>query len=236
MYDIAVVKAITIGDTEAIFEFLSAIPIIKYEINDFIFSFYRGGELKNLTIVNVVATANLLQKIDLNALSRAGLAFNDKAVDSGLIAYSKNKEMKGKVSIITSRKMNGKVSIFASGKMISVGTNNEVDALKDLENVKDTLVSAGVILPISIQIKVPNIVATFDLQKKIDLENLAIEQGMVYEPEQFPGVIFKIDKPYKSTILIFSSGKLVITGLKNKHQIEQTARHCKEMLAGYIRK
>lgn len=191
--------------------------------------------MKDLTIVNVVATANLGQRIDLDLLSRAGLAFQDKATYGDRVTHSKDVEMKGKASVFASGKMKGKVSVFASGKMISVGTRDEMDALRDLENVRDALVNAGVLRPISIRIRVRNTVAVFNLQKKIDLENLAVEQGMIYEPEQFPGVILKIDKPYKSTILIFSSGKLVITGLKNEHQIERTAQRCTELLVEYIR-
>ena len=174
--------------------------------------------MKDLTIVNVVATANLHQKIDLAMLSRVGLAIHDEAVYGGRVAYFKTEEMKGKISI------------FASGKMISVGTKNKEDALGDLEKVRDALVNAKIIHPISIETKIQNTVATLNLRKKLELEDLSVMQGMVFEPEQFPGGVLKLDKPHKSTVLVFSSGRLIITGLKNEHQIEQTARYLKEIL------
>lgn len=43
---------------------------------------------------------------------------------------------------------------------------------------------------------------------------------MVYEPEQFPGGIIKVKEPFKATVLLFASGKAVITGLKSSSQID----------------
>ena len=65
-------------------------------------------------------------------------------------------------------------------------------------------------------------VATSDLGQKIDLNVTAITLGLdkiEYEPEQFPGLVFRLDGP-KVVILVFSSGKLVCTGAKRPEDVE----------------
>jgi transcription initiation factor TFIID TATA-box-binding protein len=52
----------------------------------------------------------------------------------------------------------------------------------------------------------------------------------IYEPEQFPGAILRLKEPFKTTILIFASGKAVITGLKSSIQIEPIVQQLKELL------
>ncbi|HEX59473.1 MAG TPA: TATA-box-binding protein, partial [Methanomicrobia archaeon] len=56
-------------------------------------------------------------------------------------------------------------------------------------------------------------------------------EGMEYEPEVFPGLVYRIEKP-KVAILIFSSGKLVITGGKTKEDCEKAV----EILVNELRR
>jgi len=86
-------------------------------------------------IVNVVATAALNQRLDLNELRKFREILHDSEIYGGRVAYFK------------SSNMNGKVSIFASGKMISVGTKSEEEAAHKLVYVKDFLVKKGLIKP-----------------------------------------------------------------------------------------
>ncbi len=63
---------------------------------------------------------------------------------------------------------------------------------------------------------------TIDL--KLNLNFLALEmENTEYEPEQFPGLVYKLIDP-TSTFLLFSNGKLVCTGTKNKDQLEDSMR------------
>ena len=64
-----------------------------------------------------------------------------------------------------------------------------------------------------------NIVASADLLGRIELEDCAysLDRNM-YEPEQFPGLIYRMDDP-KVVILIFSSGKLVCTGATKEEDV-----------------
>lgn len=65
-------------------------------------------------------------------------------------------------------------------------------------------------------ITIQNIVASGDLHANIDL-NLAaiIMESAMYEPEVFPGLIYRMQDP-KTVFLIFSTGRIVCTGAKDK--------------------
>jgi len=70
------------------------------------------------------------------------------------------------------------------------------------------------------KITVQNIVASGTINLKLNLNFLALEmQNTEYEPEQFPGLVYKLIEP-NATFLLFSNGKLVCTGTKNRKQLE----------------
>jgi len=65
------------------------------------------------------------------------------------------------------------------------------------------------------------ITVSLEIEKKLDLNQIAQEiEGVEFNPERFPGLVMKIGKP-SATILIFSTGKMVITGMKNTSEAEQ---------------
>jgi transcription initiation factor TFIID TATA-box-binding protein len=82
------------------------------------------------------------------------------------------------------------------------------------------------------EITVQNIVASADLQAVLNLNAIAIGLGLEnieYEPEQFPGLVYRIDDP-KVVVLIFSSGKLVVTGGKSPDNCEQGVEVVRQQL------
>jgi len=129
---------------------------------------------------------------------------------------------RGRVAYFKSSSMDGKVLIFSSGKMISVGTTSEEKAISELEQTEELLVDREMIgaKPRRLQTKIRNIVVTADFRRNIDLEELSKRHKMIYEPEQFPGGILRVEEPYKATVLVFASGKAVITGLKSSRHIK----------------
>ena len=71
--------------------------------------------------------------------------------------------------------------------------------------------------------KIENVVATVvvEITEKIDLKQIARKHADVeYNPERFPGLVMRIEKP-KATILIFSTGKMVVTGLRKATEAEK---------------
>lgn len=156
--------------------------------------------------------------MDFEELRRHKEIFYDSDVYSGRVAYFKTPEMQGKVSI------------FASGKMISVGTKSEAQAFRELYSTEKYLLKRGLIKPTKLQPKTQNLVVTTDFEKSISLEKLPETSNAIYEPEQFPGAMLRFTEPYKTTILIFASGKVVITGLKTSAQIEPIIRKLSQLL------
>lgn len=69
-------------------------------------------------------------------------------------------------------------------------------------------------IPTEFEIKVQNIVASANLMKTLNLEAVALDlENTEYEPEQFPGLVYRLGEP-KVVLLLFGSGKVVCTGAK----------------------
>jgi TATA-box binding protein (TBP) (component of TFIID and TFIIIB) len=156
--------------------------------------------LVEVKIVNVVATADLKQYVDIQAVGKLKGFLHDSEIYGGRVAYFQSSDLKGKVTI------------FPSGKLISVGANNIAQAFDNFRIVTEVLVEYQFIKSTLYDKKVRNIVAVTDFNQQLDLEWATIHLSAIYEPEQFPAAIVKFEDP-KSTILLFSSGKAVITGL-----------------------
>lgn len=170
-------------------------------------------------VVNVVATASVNQTIDFNELVKCKEIIYSSSIYGGGVAYFKTE------------KMEGKVSIFLSGKMISVGTKSESKAFSELAFVIDYLSAEGLIKKVEPSPKIQNLVVMADFEHQIDLEDFSEKTRAIYEPEQFPGAILRITEPFKTSILIFASGKTIITGLKSSNQIEPVIQRIKKLLA-----
>ncbi|MCC5990251.1 MAG: TATA-box-binding protein [Thermosphaera sp.] len=91
--------------------------------------------------------------------------------------------------------------------------------------------SSGAVLKPSY--KIENIVATVILEHELDLELIETRiPAITYKPDQFPGLIFRLDKP-KTTALIFKSGKMVVTGAKSTQQLIEAVKKMIKVLLKY---
>jgi len=82
------------------------------------------------------------------------------------------------------------------------------------------------------KINVENVVASASLGQKFDLELISIAMDRVeYEPEQFPGLVYRMKGP-KVVLLLFGSGKIVCTGAKSIEDAEKAATKVREKLEG----
>jgi len=169
------------------------------------------------SIVNVVATAALGQKLDLEELGKRPQILHDTHIYGGRVAYFRSRYFKGEVSI------------FSSGKMISVGANSEAEAFRALECAKDFLANEGFVETVALKKEIQNIVLVADLGKDVNLENLAQNCKMIYEPEQFPGGILRMDE-FGVAVLIYASGKAVIAGVRNSKDITQIVRKVEDVV------
>lgn len=81
--------------------------------------------------------------------------------------------------------------------------------------------------------KIENIVASADLQLDLDLYSIAFKvYDVEYEPEQFPGAIFKMKEP-KSSLLLFKNGKIICTGCKSEKEVQTAVNKTQKMLFKY---
>src|SRR3989338_5414481 len=65
------------------------------------------------------------------------------------------------------------------------------------------------------KIKIENVVASTDIKKPISLDKLlTVLESSEYEPEQFPGLVYRLDEPKVAT-LIFRSGKIICVGARS---------------------
>jgi transcription initiation factor TFIID TATA-box-binding protein len=159
-----------------------------------------------VNIENVVASAILNQTIDLNSVVKAFPSVEYRPEQfPGLVFRLK----KPKTATL----------IFNSGKMVCTGAKSENQAKKAVRKVVQELKENGILITGKVEIQVQNIVASASLGGRIDLEKSAFTLGRtMYEPEQFPGLIYRMDLP-KVVILLFASGKLVCTGAKREEEV-----------------
>ncbi|MDE1871645.1 MAG: hypothetical protein KGI06_05410 [Candidatus Micrarchaeota archaeon] len=83
-------------------------------------------------------------------------------------------------------------------------------------------------------IKIQNIVVSADLHATIDLYALSKEVKAVdYEPEQFPGAIFRIQEP-KAVIILFKNGKMICTGTSTEANIKKVLEYASKVISKYV--
>ncbi len=81
------------------------------------------------------------------------------------------------------------------------------------------------------EIRIENVVATSTIGAELNLNAIAIAlEGAEYEPEQFPGLVYRIDDP-KVVALLFSTGKIVCTGAKQKKDITRAVERIQTELS-----
>jgi len=159
-----------------------------------------------IDIVNVVASATIDQKLDLNEITKK---FPD-------VEYHPE-QFPGAVFRLKTPKT--ATLLFTSGKMVCTGSKSEEMAVKAVNTVVTKLRKGGIKLKKIAVVTVQNIVSSINLGGKVHLEKAArtLPRSM-YEPEQFPGLIHRMLDP-KTVILVFSSGKLVCTGGKTEKDV-----------------
>ena len=115
------------------------------------------------------------------------------------------------------------IIIFKSGKLILVGLKSFKDINLALTRLilKINDVLGCQIDRISVKPIIVNIVITANFFKHINLDLAALKlENTIYEPEVFPGLIYRSLNPVKSVFLIFSNGKVVFAGINQKKDIE----------------
>ncbi|KFP92833.1 TATA-box-binding protein, partial [Haliaeetus albicilla] len=149
---------------------------------------------------NIVSTVNLACKLDLKniALRARNAEYNPKRFAAVIMRI---------------REPRTTALIFSSGKIVCTGAKSEEQSRLAARKYARVVQKLG--FPAKfLDFKIQNMVGSCDVRFPIRLEGLVLTQkkGMWnYEPELFPGLIYRMVKP-RIVLLIFVSGKVVLTG------------------------
>lgn len=163
------------------------------------------------TIQNVVTSAALNQRVDLNAVVKS-------------FPWVEYRPQQFPGLVFRLKRPKTATLIFNSGKMVCTGAKSEKESRRAVMTVVKELKKGGIIIIRKPDLKVVNIVASVRLGGKVDLEKAVTTLAKtMYEPEQFPGLIYRMDEP-KVVILIFASGNLVCTGAKKEQDVHDAVQ------------
>jgi len=182
--------------------------------------------MAKIKIENVVASTSLGRELDLPAIAKSleGAEYNPEQFP-GLVYRMKNPK--------------AATLLFRSGKVVCTGAKSVEEVRLAIDHLVKKLGEAGVSVTKKPEIIVQNIVASADLGSVINLNAIAISlslEKVEYEPEQFPGLVYRVDKP-KVVVLLFGSGKMVCTGARKPEDVELAVERITKELrdAGLLR-
>jgi transcription initiation factor TFIID TATA-box-binding protein len=180
-----------------------------------------NGPVDTIEIQNVVASTGIGQELDLEALAAdlPGADFNPHNFP-GLVYRTQEPK--------------AAALIFRSGKIVCTGAKSIDDVHEALDIIFEKLRGLSIPVEDDPEVTVQNIVSSADLGHTLNLNALAIGLGLEdveYEPEQFPGLVYRMDEP-DVVILLFGSGKIVITGGKQTDDATHAVEGIVERIEG----
>jgi len=124
--------------------------------------------------------------------------------------------------------------IFSSGKIVCTGAKTIKMAKEATKKVVENIRKAGIPMPKKFRIIIENIVSStkIDVKPKLMLEDIAISmQEVEYDPERFPGLVYRMRDP-RIVFLLFGSGKIICTGGRSIEDIHKALGKLKKRLEG----
>jgi len=163
--------------------------------------------MSDIEIVNIVVSSSLEKRIPLETMAATlpNTEYNPEQFP-GLVLRIKEP----KTSAL----------IFNSGKIVCTGARSLEMVERSIQKIIENLKKIDIIIEIKPKIDVQNIVASGSIKRKLNLNALAIKlRNTEYEPEQFPGLVYKL-KGTNATFLLFTNGKIVCTGTRTREQVD----------------
>jgi transcription initiation factor TFIID TATA-box-binding protein len=171
---------------------------------------YKGDIMADMKIENVVASTTIAKELDLTKLS--------KALPEG---EYEPEQFPGLVLRLDEPKT--AALLFRSGKVVCTGAKTIKDVERAIKKVCKKVEGAGFEVFNTPEITVQNIVASANVHAQLNLNAIALAIGLEkieYEPEQFPGLVYRLEEP-RVVVLLFGSGKLVCTGARKAEQVSE---------------
>ena len=110
--------------------------------------------------------------------------------------------------------------LFTTGRVVCTGAKTMKEVKESIHKIMKLLERVKVKISIEPEIHVQNMVASGALGFALNLNDLVMKlRNVEYEPEQFPGLVYKIKEP-KASFLLFSNGKIVCTGVKSRKEAD----------------
>ena len=161
-----------------------------------------------IRVENIVASTSFADKLDLDVIAQSlEEAEYEPEQFPGLVYRLKDPKTA--------------TLLFRSGKANCTGAKNIENVEKTVNIISEKLKKLGVDVYKDLKIVIQNIVAISDLHTDLNLNEVAMGLGLEnieYEPEQFPGLVYRIKDP-KVAMLLFGSGKIVCTGAKKTSDV-----------------
>jgi transcription initiation factor TFIID TATA-box-binding protein len=161
---------------------------------------------KEISVVNIVVSTSLQHDIPLEkmAATLSNTEYNPEQFP-GLVIRIKEP----KTSAL----------IFSSGKVVCTGARSMEKVEESIKKIIKSLEKIGIKITIKPEIVIQNIVASGSVGMDLNLNELAMKlPNTEYEPEQFPGLVYKLAEA-RATFLLFSNGKIVCTGTKSEKEV-----------------
>ena len=161
---------------------------------------------KEIHVVNIVVSASLGHDIPLEkmAATLSNTEYNPEQFP-GLVFRIKEP----KTSAL----------IFSSGNIVCTGARNMKKVKEAIHKIIKSLEKLNIKITIEPKVEIQNMVASGSIGMDLNLNVLALKlRNTEYEPEQFPGLVYKLNKT-NATFLLFSNGKIVCTGTKSEGEV-----------------
>jgi len=176
--------------------------------------------MADIAVVNLVVTTDLKHKLNLEGLASTlpNVEYNPEQFP-GLVMRIKEP----KTSAL----------LFSSGKVVCTGAKSKDYAKKSIHKIIESLKKVNIEITTEPTLEIQNLVGAGAVGFNLNLNMLAMKlRNTEYEPEQFPGLVYKIKSPFHASFLLFSNGKIVCTGTKSKEEMEK----CLEQLVKDLKK
>ena len=182
-----------------------------------------------LRVENIVATVNFFTHLDLDKVMTA--LQNPNLGESFATLRFNPEEFPG---IIYHPYRSGiALLIFSSGKLVVTGAKSFDDIQAAVSKLVEVLSKIGAKFHRAPKISIQNMVFSGDLGREFNLDTVALVlPNCEFEPEIFPGIIYRVREP-KAAILLFSSGRIVCTGVKSEHDAWRAIRKLLHELEKY---
>jgi transcription initiation factor TFIID TATA-box-binding protein len=174
----------------------------------------------DIIIENIVSTTKLTDELNIQQLANKieNSKYDPNEFPGLIFHYSEPKTV---------------AFLFPSGKLVCTGAKNIKDAKNVINKTKNNIQNTGLSTVREPEIEIQNIVSSSDVGRKLNLKSIVdsqIFENVEYNPEEFPGLIYKMDDLGMMSIL-FESGKIINTGAKKLEDAALSINAIKDKLS-----